>query len=306
MRILHVHNIAGVATTLAKYQSQSGDIAKVIVRDKHPFQYPGEILYPSGRTSGARVLRDVMGSEVVHYHSTTFFGVHNFVRLLSRADYRLSRIVSRPVFHFHGSELRKPEALVKSRLFFSERVIVATPDLLRYAPEGALFAPHPVDLARFQPNRNSESETMRVGYYRPVSNYVQRYSDPDFVEKTVTKLFPHAVPVGVERLPWIDMPDYFNSVHVWIDKFELGVYGVSACEAAACEIPVITQISEDVLPYLGDCPFINTTKDHLLDALEYLKDENVRKYLGKKCREYIFARHDAAKIVSSLKTFYLE
>ena len=45
VRVTHFHNVAGVATTLAKYQRKQGDHASVLVTGNHPFGYPGETSY---------------------------------------------------------------------------------------------------------------------------------------------------------------------------------------------------------------------------------------------------------------------
>ena len=307
MRITHFHNVAGVATTLAKYQRKEGHQTSVLVADPHPFGYPGETSYEDFSML-FHGLEHVVLSRVVHYHTGAYIrGQHRwFNRFSKNIDYRLARSVHRKIlFHFHGAEIRDENARVISSQFFRERSVVSTPDLLESGPHGSVWLPNPVDSELFFPGHLGNSEKIAVGYYNPISDYVRLYNKPEFIERTLSSMEGRGI-VGTPAscLPWMGMPKYFNSIEIWIDKISMSFYGVSACEAAACGVPVITQIGEEERTYVPDCPFVDLSRESLQSAIEYLLDENTRHYIGQKCLHYVTERHEASRIVKSLDQIY--
>jgi len=230
LKVVHCHNIAGVASTLAKFQERLGVDASVIVRRRHPFGFEEK---PSGRLSG---LLAISGADVVHYHWTSWLerlpvlGVRN-------PDARLAGSLGKPVIaHFHGDDLRKNLARIE---FKPDHTFVSTPDLLAYAPD-AEWLPNPIDCETFTPADGESHATLRVGYYDP----------PGGGPYVPTEMIAHAIAevrkAGWEveaapatNIPQVKMPEYYRSLTLWIDKLDAGVYATMACEAAASGVPVI-------------------------------------------------------------------
>ena len=189
--------------------------------------------------------------------------------------------------------------------FFQERSIVSTPDLLNQAPVGATWLPNPVDCEVFFPRRPSSSKTIRVGYYDPVSDYVRQLVKPESIAKILrSQTFRRVEGVPARGLPWLRMSEYFGTLDVWIDKINMSFYGMAACEAGASGVPVITKIGEEERTFVPDCPFIDLTHQSLQGAIEYLSEENTRRYVGSRSLDYVKRKHDALRIVEELDRIY--
>jgi len=308
MEIVHFRNVAGVSTTLAKYQRKIGHRAKVLVQEPHPFGYPGETVYTRTSRKLLHGLTSVLSANVVHYHEGPY--LVNLPRRYSRLaelDYKVAkRLKKRMVFHFHGGEVREPARRAASERFFSEKILVATPDLLKFVPKHAIWLPYPVDTELFFPNRKETTDTLRIGYYEPVTDYVRLFTPGrELIEGAIEGISGTEIKLSpAQKTPWKDMPAYFNGIDIWIDKIRINFYGLAAAEASACQIPVITQIGEQEMSYLPDCPFINTKPESLKDAIEYLCEENTRKYVARKCFDYVGRIHRASDAVQRLDEIY--
>ena len=284
MRITHFGNVAGVSTTLAKYQRKDGHFVSVLVRGPHPFGYPGEKVYESNLSRFTNASKEILSSKIVHYHDETFLSrtSRSVTFLLDKADYRLAKMTRKNiVFHFHGS-IREPLVQFRDSEFFREKLIVSTPDLLPYVPSRARWVPNPADVEMFKPNHRVGSEEVRVGFYEPVEKDVRRISNPDKVRQLILQL-KNTRALPAYNVPWEQMPNYFNSLDIWIDKISLDFYGISACEAASCGLPVVTHVGENEMSFIPDCPFLNSNWEKLSEAIEYLSEENTRRYVGRKC-----------------------
>ena len=307
MRITHFHNLAGVSTTLAKWQRRRGHEVSVLVPELHPFGYPGERSYGnfSMLTHG---VKEVIWSGILHYHTGPYIMGRRrwYSRLSYGIDYRLARFLGRKIlFHYHGEEIRERRRDETKPEFFREKSIVSTPDLLTQAPAGATWLPNPVDCEVFFPKPRNSSNTVRIGYYDPPSDYVRRFNKPEYVEKVLASQTGWRVEgIPAKGLPWAEMPDYFARLDLWIDKVNMSFYGMAACEAGACGIPIITQIGEDERTYVPDCPFIDLTHESLEEAIEYLLEENTRRYVGLKCLDYVRRTHEATRVVEELDRIY--
>lgn len=76
-------------------------------------------------------------------------------------------------------------------------------------------------------------------------------------------------------------------------------------EAAACEMPIITTPS-GVVDFQNDFVCIGKTKEELANQVLYLKDENIRKDLGKKLRKEIEEKYNADIEVEKIIKLYKE
>jgi hypothetical protein len=309
IRVVHFRNTAGVATTLAKYQRRIGYNSTVLVAERHPFGYPGEIVHSTMFGKLVHSLSSVALSDVVHFHEAPyiFHPSQVYLEYLHNIDYRAARkLKKRIVFHFHGVEIRDPKRRKYSSPFFSETLLVATPDLLQYVPRHATWLPYPIDTELFSPEQRTFNPGLTIGYYEPVSSYVRLFAGNRKLIEDATKDIrqPGIRLSAAQNIPWTKMPKYYKSIDVWVDKIGLNFYGVAACEASACEVPVITQIGENELTYLPDCPFLNVKPQNIRGAIEYLYEENTRRYVGRKCLDYVNRVHEASAIVNRLDDVY--
>jgi hypothetical protein len=286
VKVIHCHNIAGVPSTLVKYQQRFGVDAALIVRRKHGFGFPENQL---GRLGGAKAL---IGADVIHYHSTSW--VEGPVVGIRNPDAKLLSLLGKPiVVHFHGSDLR--ECVPRSTLR-SDHMLVSTPDLLEYVPE-AEWLPNPVDLEFYSPSQTKDTNKVhRVGYYAPA--WKGTYVPVMEIERAVATLQKDGIPVEAapaRALQYDQMPDYYRSLSILVDKLEGGFYGLMGCEAAASGIAVIASTSK-MMSHLDVEPFYEFTGSLVEDLRYLLQDDAERVRIAKRGRDYVEAKHEASKV----------
>jgi hypothetical protein len=157
LRILHIHNVAGVSSLLAKYTDrQFGSESLVVTRkalDRYGLTDPG-VVWDCGATEFTiRCVLKARSFDIVHVHD-----FDKVVRLLKFA------YAGKPiVLEYHS--YRFTEKWEERRKFWkrADRVLVSTPNLLASAPENVALLPNPIELARFV--RRSERESGTAAYF---------------------------------------------------------------------------------------------------------------------------------------------
>jgi len=291
-RIAHCNNIAGVGSTLVKYQKRLGVQSQLFVKVRHPNQYECETI--RGVHSG---MLSLLTQDVVHYHYSTWytsmFKIPNFDARLLR------RLGKKVIMHYHGDDLRKGKQILVE---FSH-TFVSTPDLLEYSP-GSEWLPNPVDLEMFDHPERGPAEVHRVGYYDPPpeSGYVPTRE----IEAAVTHLQKEgfAVEAAPARRLWHNqMPSYYDSITIWVDKLEAGAYSLMACEAAASGLPVIASTSR-VSSYLDQRPFYEFSGDLGTDIRYLLEHDRERRRVAEKGGEFVRSHHEASRIAQRTLDVY--
>ena len=239
-------------------------------------------------------------ADIVHYHWTSWleklplFGVRN-------PDARLLSWLGKPlVSHFHGDDLRKDLAKIQ---FKPNQTFVSTPDLLAYAPRG-VWLPNPIDCELFTPLESESPPNIRIGYYDPPGGGV--YVPTKMIAQAIAELQKSGVKVeGAPStdLPRADMPEYYRSLTVWVDKLEGGFYGIMACEAAACGLPVIASTTK-ISHFLDQRVFYEFSGNLVEDLRYLLQDENERMKIAASGRAYVERRHDATVIAKRTADVY--
>ena len=149
MNILHIENVAGVATTLSRAQRALGHRSDVLITWPNKFNYDIDFDY-NYQDRGVRLPLDIFRViklagkyDLLHVHG-------GLTR--KRLDIVLGKFFSRnPIFiHFHGSETRMGYG-THYKWLMAEGV-VSTPDLLRWWPD-LTYVPNPVVMPEgFQEN----------------------------------------------------------------------------------------------------------------------------------------------------------
>lgn len=294
MKVIHCHNIAGVPSTLASYQRRLGIDAELIVKRKHDFGFPETQL---GRLQGIEAL---VFADLIHYHSTSW--IEGPVGGIRNPDARLLSLLGKPiVVHFHGEDLRRSSIRPSFR---ADYTLVSTPDLLERVPQ-AEWLPNPVDLGFFSPRQSEYSnEVHRVGYYSPP--WSGTYVPVMEIERAISALRRDGIPVKaapVRALRFDQMPDYYRSLTILVDKLEGGFYGLMACEAAASGIPVIACTSR-IRARLNKEPFYEFTGNLAEDLRYLLEDQAERERVANIGREYVQNKHEASKVAKRTVEVY--
>jgi len=291
MRILHIRNIAGVASIISDEQRKLGHRSDVLVFRRHPFQFREDLVVPKWRFLLPK------NYEVYHIHNTR------------KLDLIVPKLYGKKVIvHHHGTELRFHSKSIKFRIArdLADVNLVSTPDLLKHLPE-AYWVPNPIQIDRYEA-KMSKPQPPLVGYYSP--------KDENHAEQIGVREIKQALEMLRKRkikfkespltgIPHRHVPSYLQSLSLFIDRLKMGWYGILGCEAALCGTPVIVNIHDDLTHLLPDSAFARSKPKELADQIEdLLLNENLRKRYVQETRRYIITTHDAKTVVEALMKYY--
>jgi len=164
MKILHIWNTAGVASTLAKYQTRFGYEAAVIYRnyDRYfTYQFPGNSWECSAKKFVLKALLHARKYDIIHVHS-----LDKICPFLKRAYPR-----KKVVLTYHGSDIRNRYEERKKYFTKADLVSVITPDLVY--DDSFVYLPLPIDLETFQRMNGNHASTAFFLWH----NYSQKALD---------------------------------------------------------------------------------------------------------------------------------
>jgi len=239
-------------------------------------------------------------ADVAHYHWTSWIEELPLLGLRNPDARMLSSFGKPLVAHFHGDDLRKDLAKIQ---FNPNHTFVSTPDLLAYAPTGE-WLPNPIDREIFTPNERELPSVILIGYYAPPGGGV--YVPTEMIARAIAELQKSGMKVEgapATNLPRAAMPEYYRSLTIWVDKLDGGFYGIMACEAAACGLPVIASTTK-ISQYLDERVFYEFSGNLAEDLRYLLQDENERMKIAAVGKAYVQRRHDAAVIAKRTAEVY--
>jgi hypothetical protein len=172
LKILHIHDNAGVAGLIAEYQRRLGHDAIVVCRDgydglKQKEYYGIRIIGPKRRRFKSfgilqKPLRLTQRTIcVICFYSWIAFNAHHFDIVHIHSQYLVSLVLpfTKKVIEFHGDDIRSSptkrwwiDRFVTGwflKLNDTSKFIVSTPDMLRELPN-ATWLPNPVDTELFR------------------------------------------------------------------------------------------------------------------------------------------------------------
>jgi glycosyltransferase involved in cell wall biosynthesis len=196
VKVLHVHNVAQVPTTLVKALRALGAEAD-FVED------------PRGA--------DLSTYDIVH--------VHYAVNRRSLRGVRLAKRAGKPiVLHHHGSDVRRItpagmrplppwyEAVSRWARRRAIKVLLATPDLTRFCPAGA-YVPNPVDLELFRPTGGEKLDRVLICGRQFKGSKLPEFIKPERKYDIVNPGYQLRLPPNVRQLPfvpWERFPAFLN------------------------------------------------------------------------------------------------
>jgi len=241
LRVLMVHDCAGVGLSLACYLRERGVEADLVYfsRGHRYLRYRNHIFAGHGLRALAYLAGLIPRYDVVHLHTGTAFPSVPvpvemlYARMLGR----------RVVVHFHGSDLRMHHRSLNVRILTKNSVVlVSTPDLLEYAPSAVwLRNPVPVDFKPVlgQPEPHEGTRILHVA-----TN--ERVKGTWYVERAVRELRRRGYRVELrivgERnpVPHSMMPQMYAWADIVAGQFVIGIYSIAEVEAMVSGRPVAT------------------------------------------------------------------
>jgi|Deesub1362B_J571_1020462.scaffolds.fasta_scaffold07581_2 hypothetical protein len=231
MRVLHIWNTAGVASTLAKWQKKLfGWDTWVVTRknfDKFGLTIYGETWNTLAKVFKAKILLLSRKYDIIHVHS-----LDEIVPLLKKI-YRKKPVV----LHYHGTDIRNLWKEKSNRWSKADLLLVSTPDLLERAPKHAIYLPSPIDTDLFKPLRlHNDNTALYIEYNaRDLAEF--------YAEKYGLKLTIHDR--SSDPIPYSQMSKFLNEFSWYIDTRRdkngnlLKNLSKTALEALACGLKVI-------------------------------------------------------------------
>ncbi len=296
-KVLHAEHI-GVGVVLSQALNRLGVMSRVLSSAPHPFGFKEDYLLPKRRLGSTHL---AFYTRVLDWRPYR----REFNLLHSHNDVRYSKSVlklwkNRVIQHYHNPSGEIP-------LYPNVPSLVSMPNMLDRVPDGR-FLPIPVDIEEFKPLPRSQTPIIRVGYSDQNTDPNKRpYLPIREINETFSRLEDKAVPAPLQGIiSHHEIPKYYGSLDLWVDRVGLGFYGFGTVEAAACGVPVITQIRERDMEFVRDCPFVLVhSREEIPSAIEELvKDESLRRSLAIRSREFIVRTHDSLKVAQRCIEIY--
>lgn len=230
-RILHVWSCAGVSSLIAEHMDKRyGTVSDVILTEKwDPFglnQYR-TTLFKSKSLFALRALIMARKYDLVHVH------YHSIFVPLLKAIYE-----GPVIMHFHGSDVRENWGAHK-RSEKADAILVSTRDLLRGAPEGAMWIPNPVDMELFSWREGDESGEGLATHFSMGAD-----------DEALALAESHGLDLFIlhRKYPHVEIPEILNQFEYYIDVkrdfkgrllYPKSVFSKTALEALSMGLKVI-------------------------------------------------------------------
>ncbi len=257
-----------------------------------------------------RGIQDMISSfDVIHFHYRSVISVPTFF-IPYGLDLPLWKIQNKHiVMHFHGSDIRWKGIPWLYRKF-SDAIIVASPDLLDWAPNTATWVPTPIDISQFDPIYPDPDSSKPIKIVHASTN--REMKGTKHVIDAVSTLQSQGYNVElqiVEDMPHSEAIEIYKTADIVVGWMNLdyGIYGMFSKEAMALGKPVVASVSQSAKKhYPDDIPIIQANSKNLVNRLESLvKDRDELRKHGKQCREYVVNTHDINSVVYEYNESYL-
>ena len=324
MRIIHVREVANVASTLVEGLQRLGHEAEVrpmrMRRSDGALEVTG---VPSRIIEASRINRYIRRGrfDVVHIH----WAYMGWMAIAGRYPYFL---------HCHGFDLTRNLKwpilgwLSRRAVAQARRVFYSTPDLKPHAlrlRSDAAFIPNPIKLEVFRP---SEAAHNGRGPRVLMISRFEAKKGPEIAAAVIRQLKSLEPGVQVDafnwgqltealvepglvnlipKVPYSEMPSLLNRYDFVVGQFKLGAIGMSELEAMACGKPVLCffnypQVYDEPPPLLS-------TRDPVQGAemlVKLIENPQLRKETGDKGRAWVERHHDHIEVARLVEHHYRE
>ena len=268
MKILHLHDQAGVSCVLAKYQNKLGNDAKVITvsDDKYGiYEYYHDyvqlvrqdefiekslqeskyydIIHVHSSFGMVFYLRKKYGTSkkvILHYHGTDIRGLDNFDKRKREYNENLLLMILKIIRD--KTKRKSINRIVKQRLaqILSDKVLISQKDLSIYV-KNAKYIPIPIDLDHFYKNENHNKRKRALLFKTETSNIKKTL-------ETISNNFNFSAEVHdriSNPIKYSKMPEFLNEYEMYVDirfvkELLLEDFSTTSLQSLACGLKVIT------------------------------------------------------------------
>lgn len=226
MKVLHVCNIAGVASVIAKWMDKLYNTESHVIQrnalDKYGLTLYGELVNHNPWRFALSCLLRAREYDIVHIH-----GFEKMLRWMC-TFYRLPVII-----HYHGTRIRRRWSEKRRYWKYATRILYSTKDVEGDDfPDNALHIPNPVDTDLFHPFPECDKQP---------NSALSMAKDLD-VRKAQVYAKHYGLNLAIQDLcvPHIKMPELLNRYEYYIDSKTTGdSTSKTGLEALACGLKVI-------------------------------------------------------------------
>jgi len=219
------------------------------------------------------------------------------------------------VIHYHGVGLRENwRQLAERDSAAGYGRIVATPDLLQYQDDDSLYwLPQPVDieyLDKAYPWRaRQKTNIVRIAHAATVRE--NKMTDHIIATANLLKIKGFDIELDIiERTPHWQSLWRIAQADIYVADMKYGL-GMASWEAMVFQVPVVCFADDFTMNVMrerwGTVDFFWRLQQHteLYDTLvELIKNEDLRKKLGRKGRQHVLKHHKPRKIAEELLQYY--
>ena len=235
MKILHVLNTAGVASTIAQYMDRNHETqSKVITRecqDRYGHTTYGEYWNHSFYVFLAKIIHEAQNHDIIHLHDRDIL-----IPILKRIYPNKTVII-----HYHGSKIRHQWSLREKYWGKADLIIAVTPELLQDAPPDVQVIENPVDTELFKsPNSEPEYSALHMEY--GVTDMAKEIAENNSLPLTVHDRRKNPI-------PFLKMPELLSQHSHYIDlKYDKtqtllhppDAYSKTGLEALSCGLKILS------------------------------------------------------------------
>lgn len=298
MRIAHINNIAGVASTIAEYQKKHGHMVNVFVFNK--------------------MIHDQFGGIKINYRSP--FSLWKFFRTLKKnydtwhyhypygsLKISLEKRNEDKIYlkHYHGDDIRGKHD--------DDFCLVSSPDLLKFTPNGK-WVPTPIDIPLLENIVNDTKKDLKKRNRINILHYPYYKNNPpdyiDYYSDTLGRLQKEnkCEITKIYQVPHTQALNAIYSSDIVIGKIlpHVGWFGKLELEGMALSKAIISYVSDDLYEKYKP-PIYRTTKDTFKQDLESLiQDEDEQNRLGKEGRNYVRKYHSIGDVMKKIHGYYAD
>ncbi len=325
LRILHVNDVAGVASTLVdglRFLGHDTTLLKMLLPGRN-YSTLVKLFFIPARLNEIRKMNDRvrnLNADVIHIH----YAYLGWMGILGRYPYYL---------HCHGTDVRLDLNHPIRRLWVipalrnAKKVFYSTPDLgpiICSVRSDAVFMPNPVRVDRFSPEqRRIQNEPPNILLFSDLNDRVKgtevAMQGLSLLHKRIPEVKINAIAKGddlsgYQPIPWINffppvetenIPSFLHQFDIIVGQFAIGSIGLSELESLACGKPVICYFKfQEIYPEPSPILSTNSPDQVCKYLLDLISNPNLRMKIGQKGSIWVGKHHNYKRIAEMLVDQY--